>query len=295
MVKPQEYFVGKMLRRFEKSDAEKLAGKALPAGVTAQKDIPYCNDNVRGHLLDVYWPEIIDHKLPVVIDIHGGGFMSSYKELNRLFGYHLAKRGFLVFNLNYRLAYYDTKVPGLIGDIAMATHWISEHLEQYNGDRGKVFLSGHSAGGVLAVMEALIAVNLRIRQLFQIADGGFERYQGLVLDCGMMFFYKKSIGYWGMRTMCFDRGYLKQAYYQNMIWNQIPEIRSLPKTFLISNAKDELRQMTLDFKKVLEQNHVEHTMNFQAGKALGHMAVIYNPGLTECSEVLDEMTAYLLN
>ncbi len=37
--------------------------------------------------------------------IHGGGFISGYKEMNSLFANYLAQRGFVVFNINYRLAY----------------------------------------------------------------------------------------------------------------------------------------------------------------------------------------------
>lgn len=287
------FFVEKMLRRWEKNDTKKLAGKPLPGGIIAMKDIPYANDTLRGHKLDIYMQENPSEKLPVLVDIHGGGFMSGYKELDRLFGYHMAQKGFLVYNLNYRLAYFDTTIPGQVQDIALAAQWIFDNLEQCGGDKSRVFLCGHSAGAVLALMEALASVSPRVGQLFDDTGSG-RTYAGIVLDCGLMAPYKKSLGYWGMRSMCFEKGYQNQDYYRAMVWPDVPEIALLPKVYLISNAKDELRRMTLDFNGLLDARGVEHKMNYQTGKGLGHMAVIYNPGSPACAEILDEMAAYLL-
>lgn len=64
----------------------------LPDGIEARIDIPYIEDGHRGHLLDVYYPKDAGQKLPVIIDIHGGGFLYGDKDLNKLYGYHLAKK-----------------------------------------------------------------------------------------------------------------------------------------------------------------------------------------------------------
>lgn len=290
----RKYFIDKMLAAWEKSDNAKLAGKSFPAGVLAEKNLCYAQDGVRGHLLDVYYPSQIKEKLPVLIDIHGGGFMSGYKELDCLFGYYMAKRGFLVFNLNYRLALSGVKVTTQIQDIALATKWVSNHLDKYNGDRSTILLCGHSAGAVLAAIEALRVQSARLQKIFDTEEGGFISYQGLILDCGMMTFYENTIGYWGMRNMVFDKGYRHDIKYGNMIWRKIPELATLPKTYLISNEKDELRHMTLEFKKILDERKIENLMNFQANEALGHMAVIYAPDSVGCSLIIDEMTHYLL-
>jgi acetyl esterase/lipase len=288
-----------MLDRWERNDAKRLAGKSLPTGVREINDIPYCGDGIKGHLLDIYYPDDHDGRLPVFIDLHGGGFMCSDKELNRLFGHYIAKKGFLVFNLNYRLAFSEAKVPDQIRDIATATHWIKENLERYCGDPEKVYISGHSGGGVLAIMEALTAKNRRLRELFQIRQSGFENYQGVAIDCGMMTFYENTIGYWGMRSMCFEKGYKNTDYYQSMIWDRVPEMNKLPRIYLISNAKDELRHMTLAFQSILERLKVDYKLNYklddQNKRALGHMAVIYDPFSEECSETIDDMIRYLLS
>jgi acetyl esterase/lipase len=230
----------------------------------------------------------------VFIDIHGGGFMSGDKELNRLFGLHMAQREFLVFNLNYQLAVGNVKVTNQILDIAAATAWVREHLEQYNGDSDKIFICGHSAGAVLAAVDATAAQSSRLREVFGITGNGFLPYSGLVADCGLMAFYQRSVGYWGMRSMVFDKGYKHDDKYRNMIWREVPELAALPKTFLISNSKDELRYMTTGFKRILDEKGITNRLNYQIDNALGHMAVIYNPDAADCAAVIDDMAKYLL-
>jgi acetyl esterase/lipase len=289
----RSYLVNRMLASWDTSDRARFADKIFPEGVCEETDLPYAQGTSE-HTLDVYYPSVRSTQLPVLIDIHGGGFMSGSKASDRLFGFHMAKRGFLVFNLNYRLAVSGLKIPDQIQDIARATRWVREHLEHYHGNRDELFLCGHSAGAVLAVLESLMAQSPRMRTVFALGGEDFLPYAGLVLDCGMMTFYQNTLGYWGMRTMVLDRGYRHDAQYNNMLWNQIPELSALPKTFLVSNAKDELRHMTTEFKRILDERNIENRLNYQTESALGHMAIIYNPDSSGCSELIDAMTCYLL-
>lgn len=70
-------------------------------------------------------------------------------------GSAFASFNFVVVTVGYR-----TKVPfpGAIEDVSDAIAWVYEHIEEKefgNGDRERVFLSGHSAGGHLASLAAL--------------------------------------------------------------------------------------------------------------------------------------------
>ena len=245
-------------------------------------------------MLDIYFPEAAEGKLPVIIDIHGGGFVYGDKELNRLFGYHIAKRGYVVFNLNYRLASDAAKVPEQVQDIVLALRLIEEHIKDYPADENQVFLMGESAGGVLAVMAALLLKSPRLRQLFGTPEVGLN-IKALAVLCGMMRFDATSIGYWGMRSMCFEKGYQKQDTYRNMIFDQLPEIAVLSPVFLSTSQEDELKNMTLDFLRTLEKNEVPHQLKyFPKGqqKKLGHIFAILHPGYDESIELIEEMLAF---
>lgn len=287
----KDYFVNKMLAGWEENDRKRFAGVSLPSGIEEKRDIPYLSDSLRGHLLDIYYAERRNMPQPVIIDIHGGGFMSGYKELNRLFGYHMAEQGFLVFNLNYRLAVSGIKIPDQIRDIAAAVEYIEHNLSYYGGDENAIYLCGHSAGAVLAVMEALISQSERLRKVFGIQQTKNPGFQGLALDCGLMTFYRKSLPYWGMRSMILKSGYAKSEEYQNMIWDNIPELQTLPRTFLISNQKDQLRKMTIDFKKILDSKQVVNKLNFDGED--GHMGIIYNQESEINIKIITELISWL--
>lgn len=62
-------------------DTNRLKKQTESAGVTVKKDIPYISDGNKYHLLDIYYPENAAEKLPVIIDIHGGGLMYAEKRL----------------------------------------------------------------------------------------------------------------------------------------------------------------------------------------------------------------------
>ncbi len=293
-MKLKNHLVYRMLQSWEERDKKVLSAQPLPCGVTALCDIPYADDGETGHLLDIYFPEEAEGKLPVVIDIHGGGFVYGDKELNRLFGYHIAKRGYTVFNLNYRLASDAVKVPGQVQDIMRALRFIQEHIKDYPADETQVFLMGESAGGVLAVMAALLLKSPRLRKLFNTPETGLN-IKALAIFCGMMRFDAKSIGYRGMRSMCFEKGYQKQDIYRNMIFDQLPEMALLPPVFLSTSQEDELKSMTLDFLRTLQKNKIPCQLKcFPKGqqKRLGHIFAILHPGYEESIELIEEMLAF---
>ncbi len=109
------------------------------------------------HLLDVYYPEgtKADAKLPVIIDIHGGGWMYGDKDLNKYYCLELANRGYVVFNMSYRLAP-DVTVNEQLQDCAEALKWINENMESYPCDRSRILLTGDSAGGQLCAYSAAL-------------------------------------------------------------------------------------------------------------------------------------------
>lgn len=286
--------VSKMLKKWEERDNKILSVLTLPDGITENRDVPYIDDGLSGHLLDVYYPEEVTEKLPVIVDIHGGGYVYGSKEMNRAYGYRLAQRGFVVFNLNYRLALEDTKVPGQIQDIAAALGWIGEHLRAYPAQEGPICLLGESAGGALAIMAALIAKSARLRQLFHCPEIRLQ-IGAAAVNCGMMNLEDKRLGFWGLRSMCLERGYQKQEYYQNLIFVNIPEMRGLPPVFLTTCDEDELREMTLQFGNTLREYHVPHEMKYFPKiekHRLGHMFSVFYPDYPESAELMDAMLGF---
>lgn len=105
--------------------------------------------------LDVYGPMRAKSPVPVVMMIHGGGWVLGTKEENTLYALPYLEMGFAVVNVEYRLAKVSL-APAAVEDCLCALHWIGRNAKQYNFDLNKVIVTGGSAGGHLALTTGMI-------------------------------------------------------------------------------------------------------------------------------------------
>jgi acetyl esterase len=118
-------------------------------GVEVVPDVPYLPSRRREHRLDIYRPTRRSGRLPVVVYIHGGGFRILSKESHWVMALAFARRGYLVFNVGYRLAPANP-FPAALCDVIAAWQWVLDHAEAYGGDLDAVVVAGESAGANLA-------------------------------------------------------------------------------------------------------------------------------------------------
>jgi acetyl esterase len=123
-------------------------------GVEVLRDIPYRDTAHADHRLDVYRPIERKGPLPVVLYVHGGGFCILSKETHWIMALAFARRGFVVFNMNYRLAPAN-KYPAAIEDVCRAYAWLARNAELYGGDPERTILAGESAGANLVTSLSL--------------------------------------------------------------------------------------------------------------------------------------------
>lgn len=254
-------------------DLERLDLDAFSREIEMITNVSYIDDNDPEHKLDVYYSDDCNLK-PILIDIHGGGFISHDKKIDCVFSNVMAQNGFVVFTLNYRLAYPEYTVFDQIEDIDMATRWIYQNASVYGGDTDRMYLAGHSSGGVNAVAEALLSISPDMLSDYRFGKRDYK-YKGLILDCGLMHFYKNSIAYNGMRSMVFPKGYKKDIRYKHLVFADNNDICNLPKTSVITNDSDELKDMSLYFDDLLTDRNVEHILIKNGSE--GHMGLIFDP------------------
>ena len=131
--------IEQMRTQSKANDDKRDAGLPLQIpGVKRVDDLSYGPDP-KWHLLDLYLPEDINEKTPVIISIHGGGWCYGTKETYQFYGMGLAKRGFAVVNFNYRLAP-EVKFPKELDDINAVFHWVVQNATNYNLDLDNVFV-----------------------------------------------------------------------------------------------------------------------------------------------------------
>jgi len=132
------------------SQEKKKSKQGPPTGTTAINDIVYATHDGVKLKLDLYRPEAIaETPLPVVIWVHGGGWLNGSKD--NCPAAFLAARGFAVVSVSYRLT--DVaQWPGQINDCSAAIRWIRENAGEYQLNPDAVGAWGSSAGGHLAAL-----------------------------------------------------------------------------------------------------------------------------------------------
>jgi acetyl esterase/lipase len=108
------------------------------------------------HSFDLYrLAEPASEPRPVMVYIHGGGWVSGKKEQQGLPMLHaLAKSGWVCVGIDYRLGK-KCRFPAEIDDVKLALAWVVEHIGEFGGDPSFIAVSGGSAGGHLASLAAL--------------------------------------------------------------------------------------------------------------------------------------------
>jgi acetyl esterase/lipase len=105
--------------------------------------------------LDIYRPTTSKAPTPVVMLIHGGGWIRHDKEGEVLSLLPYLEMGWAAVNVEYRVARISL-APAAVEDARCALHWIGRNAEKYNFDIRKVVVTGASAGGHLALTTAMI-------------------------------------------------------------------------------------------------------------------------------------------
>jgi acetyl esterase len=139
-------------------DSFALAGARQPGarpevyGVEAERNISY--GSLPEQKLDIYRPERTSGPMPVVLYVHGGGFRLLSKDTHWMMAVAFARRGYLVLNIDYRLAKRHP-FPAALEDVSQAWMWALDHVEALGGDPQRIVVAGESAGANLVTSLAI--------------------------------------------------------------------------------------------------------------------------------------------
>lgn len=134
-----------------------LKAVVYPSNYNALLDVVYKNVNSTNTRMDVYYPSDASTKVPVVINMHGGGWSGGYKEEQGGFNMYF-NRNYAVVNVEYRLRG-EALAPACVEDVRGALHYVLNHANEWNIDVNKVIFQGGSAGGHLALMGGYLQNN----------------------------------------------------------------------------------------------------------------------------------------
>jgi acetyl esterase/lipase len=118
-------------------------------------NVTYGVANNRENKVDLYLPRGADGPTPVLMYIHGGGWVGGSKEGNVLRLLPWLEKGWAVVNVQYRLGEVSL-APAAVEDCLCALRWVIRNAEQYNIDASRIVVTGNSAGGHLALTTGMI-------------------------------------------------------------------------------------------------------------------------------------------
>lgn len=148
------------IRRCIENDARRFEGETYIDTVTEITGTAYTDDGLPEHTFDMYEPAGgAAREDEAFILIHGGAFVYGTNILDKRYGYYLAdKSGLKVANVNYRLLP-DTDITGSIRDIVTCITFLHD-----NYGIKKIYVTGDSAGGYLALATTLCYADSRFRE-----------------------------------------------------------------------------------------------------------------------------------
>lgn len=275
-----------------------------------ERDLAYRDTGLKEHTLDVWKPEG-PGPWPVVLYVHGGGFRILSKDSHWLMAERFARQGFLVFNINYRLAP-RFPYPAALEDACAAWAWAAANAARFGGDPERLVLAGESAGGNLVTALAVAASYPRPEPCARSVFGARVRPAAVVAACGMLqvsdphrFLRRRRLPGW-----LFDRleevgdAYLGTAVSHPeggteladplLLLERAAPARPLPPIFAFAGTRDPLLDDTRRLAGALRRHGSPHRVRYYPGELHAFHALSWRAQARRCwSELFDFLDEHL--
>jgi acetyl esterase/lipase len=221
--------------------------------------------------LDFYRPAPVGpagDPLPAVIVVHGGGWSKGDKGEAALWNRWLARRGFAVFDIQYRLAP-QPNWRTATGDVKCAIGWVKESAAQAATgmavDPERVAVLGRSAGGHLALLAAYTAAEDDLPPSCPVRDPRASAVVALYAPTDLVWGYGRPANPRVYDTSQKLRDFLggtpdtaAAAYARASIVSRVSA--RAPRTLLVHGARDQfVSPLHVDrLRPLLEKSQVEH-------------------------------------
>ena len=224
--------------------------------------------------------------LPILINYHGGGFISPLLPgLEHSLWQDAKTYGAIVFAIDYRVAP-ENKFPAAVNDSYNAFKWIAEHGSEFGGDTSRIALMGNSAGANLVAVVTQKAKKDGICNKIKL-----QIMNGLPGDCSpnnmetSASYQENAKGYWQTKAACyFAMELYAPGQYKNPEVSPIltDDLTGLPPAVIINAEFDPLRDDGFLYATKLKKNGVMVWDKCFAGQI--HMLLGLPPDAEEIKE-----------
>jgi acetyl esterase len=224
---------------------------------------------------------------PVVIYLHGGGWVGGSPKSHRKLGMQFAEAGYLTINVDYRLAP-EHPFPAGFDDCVYAVKWTGENAKRWNGDASRLAVGGDSAGG-----------NLTAATVTSLAA---EKYEGPAKPKAALLIYgvfdfpavikreKDAAAFDGMVRAYAGAGY--PAILEDPRVSPLRAVKpgAMPPSFVICGAADTLLPETRSMAEALKRADIQHEVAVFEDMPHGFLQMDV---LSGCKQGLDKMFDFL--
>ena len=135
----------------------RLIEKYVPSNIVSVLDEVY-GPNSADERLDVFCPQGTSERLPTIVWVHGGAFISGTKNAVRNYLKILASHGYTVVNVEYSPAP-EQQCPTPVKQLALALEYLNKNADRLHVDPQQYVLAGDSAGAQVVAQAALAITN----------------------------------------------------------------------------------------------------------------------------------------
>lgn len=231
----------------------------LPEDVEAFRDISYVKDGDKYNLLDIFIGKkvINNKKIPLIINVHGGGYVYGDKNLYQRYAMLLASFGYAVISFSYHLAP-KYKFPTPLIELDKVVSFAKENADKYHFDIDNTFLVGDSAGGNLSFIYGVCQSSEEYRKLFDRLEMAIK-IKAIIMNCPAF-----SLFYNGNNPFSMMHGISKDYYGRiNSNDGRLYPLNYLnehfPHCLIMTAEKDFLRSSIEKDLHVFDEKNVDYT------------------------------------
>lgn len=280
---------GQTAKPFVKGPVEKIEN------ISYEQNDPY-------NKLDLYYPKNPNKKLPLLIWVHGGGFIGGTKDSIRDYVQVLASSGYVVASIEYSKAP-ESKYPTPIFELNSATQFLLKS-SKYPIDKDQIIFGGDSAGASIAAQTVLANTNEKYAYQAKLPHSINPKIiKGVILASGPYDINKTSFDnklfsrvvntyLWAYSG---SRNYKENKEFQYVSIQQYIT-KNYPPTFITAGPFDPLLPHSIDLANTLEKNgNIVETAFYNkssSSKDAGH-EYQFNLKLKESQTTLSSIKSFL--
>jgi acetyl esterase len=229
---------------------------------------------------------------PVLVYLHGGGWVCGSPTTHRKLAHRFAEAGFLVVNVDYRLAP-EAPFPAGFEDCVYAVRWAAREAERFGGDPSRLAIGGDSAGGNLSAATAIALAD----------DADAPLVRALLLVYGV-FDFARLHEFDGLEEPMAEMGrrmvdlmvtsYLGEAPSQGVLRDSrvspVHGAHRLPPSYVVVGGGDPLTGQAAELAAALERGGVHHEFEVVDGMPHGFVQIEAFP---QARQTIDRMARFL--